>query len=1205
MSNVVKIIFLLFLGEGVCDLQYFLRTPRNTSVAEGDTAVLGCQVGNLLGRVQWTKDGLTLGFDRDLPGFPRYRVLGQDEEGRYNLQISDASLLDDSKYECQVGPASGNPPIRASAYLTVLLPPKKIEFIGHHSGSRIERKENENLEISCKVSDSKPAAEIVWLRNNIPLVDNVEIETKEEDGSLPNRKTVVSKLKMTAKSGDNQATYACEAVHGGLRGETRRVNFLLSVQYPPERPEIIGYIEGETIRMGQTVTLVCESYGGNPLATIIWYKNGQRIDHSYTTMGSKSKNVLRFIAGSDDNNAKYRCEASNIMVSSPLAAEMVMSVQFAPDTVTIKGPEMARINETVTLECETSNSNPASSIQWVIGGRILPAIYTRNDTSDEGGWVTKSNISFTVSDSYRTKNVSCYANNFALSTTKVQSHKITVLYPPDDLTITGYSTGDIVNEGTERRIKCTAVSGNPLPTLEWFSGDTKMENTIPDVGESDSYVSSEIFVKIDRSDNDKVYECRGVNEANPDTPVTKSFKMAVEFPPRILTITVDPEKPVEGKSAVLTCITDTSSPGVEMQWRYNGNILPSTDSVSRPGPFAGVVTTNLLHIDVTTKHVGAVFSCEAKHNPSMTTVHNSTVLTIKYRPQFSGVKTEFLVEEGKSAVLSIGVNAYPEVNLDDYSWEKTAEPSISIPKLNRTVPGTRIVSEGGSLTFNSVVLGDAGIYVLKVKNEVGESTVSVKVAILHPPRFLPNTLVIEVDSGAPAEIKCNVDATPLTASTLSWKRPDYKFEERGKIRLTDSGSVLTLFNTTKSDSGVFTCIANNGVPASKPVEISETFYLLVRHKPDIDKSPGLSKAGFNRGDKAKLLCRATGANNITFFWQKEGQQLATPTQQSKSSKYTETVSKPDPLTWESSLYIEDVGSTDYGKYKCVATNVLGSDEHTIQLNIKSHPDPPEDLQALGVTYKSVTLTWQPGFDGGFKQRYRLRMRKEGSEHFFTVDVKEDVTTFEVGDLQPNSEYSFTIMAHNKIGESNYTSSPVKAKTARGGSSNASSKSATIEMFVGSSYNETMGDTLSDVSDRSSNYFASDMEHRNSHIQDEFDDPRMRGPGSTYLIDHNPIYSSQPGNHPPRSLASVYGTLPKQTPGYSYDEDLSRQRFIHSLGDPEQDRIPRTYQTQNQYQYDLPPPPPPPIELPYTYQNIYPRYLPPMDPNWKGGRFGDV
>ena len=37
-------------------------------------------------------------------------------------------------------------------------------------------------------------------------------------------------------------------------------------------------MEGETIRMGQAVTLVCESYGGNPLAAIVWYKNNQRID---------------------------------------------------------------------------------------------------------------------------------------------------------------------------------------------------------------------------------------------------------------------------------------------------------------------------------------------------------------------------------------------------------------------------------------------------------------------------------------------------------------------------------------------------------------------------------------------------------------------------------------------------------------------------------------------------------------------------------------------------------------------------------------------------------------------------------------------------------------------------------------------------------------------------------------------------------------
>ena len=46
----------------------------------------------------------------------------------------------------------------------------------------------------------------------------------------------------------------------------------------------------------------------------------------------------------------------------------------------------------------------------------------------------------------------------------------------------------------------------------------------------------------------------------------------------------------------------------------------------------------------------------------------------------------------------------------------------------------------------------------------------------------------------------------------------------------ETGSVLTLVNVTESDSGEFTSVANNGVPAKKPVQITKTFYLLVRRK---------------------------------------------------------------------------------------------------------------------------------------------------------------------------------------------------------------------------------------------------------------------------------------------------------------------------------------------------------------------------------------
>jgi hypothetical protein len=60
------------------------------------------------------------GYDRRLPGFPRYTVLGTDDSGIFSLQISNATLEDDAVYECQVGPSFNNRPIRASAQVSVM-----------------------------------------------------------------------------------------------------------------------------------------------------------------------------------------------------------------------------------------------------------------------------------------------------------------------------------------------------------------------------------------------------------------------------------------------------------------------------------------------------------------------------------------------------------------------------------------------------------------------------------------------------------------------------------------------------------------------------------------------------------------------------------------------------------------------------------------------------------------------------------------------------------------------------------------------------------------------------------------------------------------------------------------------------------------------------------------------------------------------------
>ena len=62
-----------------------------------------------------------VGFERRLPGFPRYSVQGSDHSGVFSLRVSNATEDDDAEFECQVGPApGGNKPIRASARLKVL-----------------------------------------------------------------------------------------------------------------------------------------------------------------------------------------------------------------------------------------------------------------------------------------------------------------------------------------------------------------------------------------------------------------------------------------------------------------------------------------------------------------------------------------------------------------------------------------------------------------------------------------------------------------------------------------------------------------------------------------------------------------------------------------------------------------------------------------------------------------------------------------------------------------------------------------------------------------------------------------------------------------------------------------------------------------------------------------------------------------------------
>lgn len=99
----------------------------------------------------------------------------------------------------------------------------------------------------------------------------------------------------------------------------------------------------------------------------------------------------------------------------------------APKSVKIDGPHEARVNETVTLTCTSENSNPAADITWNSDKEgIVFNSTSRSYLAPEGGWITTSNITYTVRADDKIVFM-CHGNNKNLLQNVVKTHSLSVI----------------------------------------------------------------------------------------------------------------------------------------------------------------------------------------------------------------------------------------------------------------------------------------------------------------------------------------------------------------------------------------------------------------------------------------------------------------------------------------------------------------------------------------------------------------------------------------------------------------------------------------------------------------------------------------------------------------------------------------------------------------------------------------------------------
>ncbi|XP_022110423.1 nephrin-like [Acanthaster planci] len=988
----------------------FAEEPADTTVVEGGEAILRCVINDMETgtAVLWTKGSTNtpLGFDTDLPGYPRYSVIG-DPASEGNLRIIDAQLEDDDTYRCQV------PGLRsAEATLTVQVPPDPPTLDNYENGTQITVDPPAAITLTCRTNNGRPEASITWQKNEDPVLYIQPTTSVENSGDpLGKKKNFVSTLTLNPEKEDNGAVYKCVVEHPALV-KPHFVSVTVNVRFPPGPPLITGYQQGVAVRQGDLIHLDCASRGGNPLAEVYWWKNGIQMDHSYVTDGASARNTLPIIVGYSDINAVYKCQVSSVVLPEPLTAQVQFTVYFPPAYVNITGhEEMVNSGATITLQCTSANSNPSATISWYSGGQQVSSSPDVVSPAPNGGYITRQNLTVTLTAQTDSMDYMCQATNMELHEYANYVATVSVMYPPQHPVISGYEEGREVKAGNLLRLTCIAVGGNPLATLTWQKNGQDLEGNY---GTSGQLATNDLPIILEQTDNKANYSCSASNQATP-TPLVTQVSLDVLFPPERVFVTAEPPQSREGDRVVVKCRTASSSPASQLSWWKDGVPVEGGEAVVEPSDNSGFSTSSELVIEsVSLSDNGRVFLCRAMNDLIVEAVNDGLIMDVRFKPQISVPDQVTLsTREGPGLqILNCTATGNPETLT--YLWHQNGVP-IALEGNPHFA-----VNEAGSLFVHNATRTEVGKYMCVVSNEEGSSNVTMTLDVQYSPIITTGDQIV-INLFSISELACEADASPKPQGFISWSRDGFDLSHH-QVEYSEGRGILRILNVSKADGGLYTCTANNGIAPA----ITKNIQVVVQFMPEVDRSVP-NKVAQSTGQTAVLRCRAEGAPVVRFKWFQRGLEVNVT-----SDHYT--FDTRQDLTYsnryESRLYIGPVNEDyDYGSYVCKAYNDLGEATFSVQLEQTSAPEAPFDLEVVTVKHDSVKLRWQPGFDGGRPQTFQVRFNQKGNLQYQYVDVvPPNATSYTITNLNPETDYEFTVRGRNDLGTGTYFLGIVSATT---------------------------------------------------------------------------------------------------------------------------------------------------------------------------------
>ncbi|WKY15111.1 hypothetical protein Q1695_000542 [Nippostrongylus brasiliensis] len=993
----------------------FRETPANQSVLLGQDVTLRCAAEKTASSSelysQWRSNtGSLLGFHDvgQLAGHQgRYSYLKYSRE-ELHLKIERVTLEDDGQFECQMlRPDEG--PIRAAAYVNVIVPPKTVLFTNYQSGGILDVNEDIPLNITCEAPNAKPEAALTWYINGRKIEEGIQ-----RWSSYNLNKTVSSyaALQWQPRRTDHKKVLTCEAVHDDSSTQIR-INLTLNVLYLPERPRV-SMLNGDSfVRAGDNVTLACLVSGGNPPPNVSWHLKERLLSarYHYDIQTQETKNTYSFLAAPEDNLANYECRASNKRGQQPQTRTIHVKVAYAPQGVEMLGESSVRQGGVTVVQCRTKPSNPSSRITWLVNGHPVPATM-QSEHQQSHGTMSISNLTINTNEIVTNKHrmtIECNARNDEGSTSK--QHVIKVLAPPMPPRITGLEEG-IHLEGHVLNLTCEAHGGNPLADISWYRGYDKLPGARSSVS-GDSAISA-LSLTLERNMNGQRLKCEAMNSAL-DEPLVDSKQLNVLFQPRRVTIRT-PEgtrhQLLAGEEAKLHCLAAGSNPHAQITWNFHPNgepnplVFTGETILNETSRDAGHTIENAVTFTPTEEYDGTLVRCIAS-NPLWPSSKNVTYpLNVLYAPRLLvNSPISIVVAEADSFRENLTVKGNPPVSA--WRWRKNGVP------FDHTIGN--VFARGATLSGRNVKSSDAGFYTLFAVNSVGTANVTIQLTVEYSARITSISSPIIASEGEIVLLECEADGEPRKPNMVRWFRNG---EEVHSLKKSDTQVTLRL-NATKEAAGQYVCRADNGI--GFPGESNA--YLLVNTAPKILALPFLSRAAGPLGGRARARCRAHAVPDAEFIWDRAGEII-----QGNNSKYGMFTIQLDYSTFESTLWISNLSPDDYANdIKCTARNSFGTDSIHIPIGPPSPPDAPLDIHVTNATSNTLTISWTPGFDGGSDQTFEVRYQKDGEEGMHGVNTSHP--NLRLSGLAPSSIYLFQLRSLNSRGfTSDLTRPPVAFAT---------------------------------------------------------------------------------------------------------------------------------------------------------------------------------